>query len=325
MSELHEFSDELHLSEIEYSDGVIEVISPKTRFNTFEFLEISRRAIKDSVSRNGAVLLRGFKLNNASDFSKASKILSENRLMGYENRSTPRKEVTKEVFTSTEYPSDASIPLHNENSYTHKFPRFLYFFCLKNSSEGGETPLANSASIYSSLDKSVRQLFEQHAVSYIRAFGDVDLPWPEVFGTHDKCEVSQYCIDNHIEFRWDQDKLTIKETRPAVIAHPESNRRIWFNQAHLFHHTNLASAGEELLRIYGVNNLPRNACLGNGEPIDSEALSHIRETLDKNQFVFEWKPSDLLFLDNLSMAHGRRPYKGIRKILVSMSHSSSIK
>lgn len=311
--------DNIKFDKIGANAGKIDVISPVKRLKAFEFLSENREVIMDFVVNNGAVLLRGFKFNNAQDFLAAAKLLANDDLLNYENKSTPRTQIAEKVFTSTEYPSDLSIPLHNENSYTHKYPRYLYFFCLKNSPVGGQTPLADSAVIYNAIDPDIRKKFEDYGVTYIRNFGDVDLSWQEVFGTDCKNTVSNYCRQHNIQHEWDGERLKTFETRPATITHPHSRKKIWFNQAHLFHFSSVDAAAS-LLELYGMDNLPRNAAFGNGESFSPEVLANIREVLEQKQILFDWQPSDLLIVDNLRMAHGRRPYQGERKILVAMSH-----
>ena len=51
------------------------------------------------------------------------------------------------MYTSTEYPADQSISLHNELSYAHRWPEKLFFFCQTEPQRGGETPLADSRRI----------------------------------------------------------------------------------------------------------------------------------------------------------------------------------
>jgi hypothetical protein len=65
--------------------------------------------------------------------------------------------------------------------------------------------------------------------------------------------------------------------------------------------------------------LPRR----DGEPIEEEALVNIREAFKAEGVVFQWKPQDLLLLDNMLISHSRNPYKGERKILVSMANPYS--
>ncbi|WP_028886542.1 TauD/TfdA family dioxygenase [Teredinibacter turnerae] len=319
MSLLNQLDEHIDIDAIPYKGGLISVVSPRKRINTQGFLTESKSILGAVVRQQGALLLRRFKLNGAKDFLTAVETLSGNKLCNYENKSTPRSQVIDRIFTSTEYPSDAFIPLHNENSYTHTFPRYLYFFCLKKSISGGQTPLANSALIHQALDEKVKDEFLGKGVRYVRNYGEIDLPWQEVFGTDKPQEVSEYCEKHSIDYKWNNNQLRTEECCPASILHPDTKEDIWFNQAHLFHYSNLGEGAQDLINVYGLNNIPRNALFADGEAIPKGMLDHIRDTLNANEILFDWQPGDLLILDNLKMAHGRKPFEGQRKVLVAMS------
>jgi len=38
----------------------------------------------------------------------------------------------------------------------------------------------------------------------------------------------------------------------------------------------------------------------------------------------KWKPGDILILDNMRFAHGRLPFKGARRLHVSMARAQSL-
>ena len=96
----------------------------------FEFLEQSLR-------RAGALLFRGFGVTTAERFQRVIDAITP-QLLAYRERSTPRTSVSGEIYTATEYPADQTIPLHNENSYAHEFPRKLWFCCLQPAERGGK-------------------------------------------------------------------------------------------------------------------------------------------------------------------------------------------
>src|SRR5258705_10801859 len=68
----------------------------------------------------GAVLFRGFDVTDAGRFARAVESMSA-AMLPYTYRSTPRSEEASRVYTSTEYPPDEEIPMHNENSYTESW------------------------------------------------------------------------------------------------------------------------------------------------------------------------------------------------------------
>jgi alpha-ketoglutarate-dependent taurine dioxygenase len=57
---------------------------------------------------------------------------------------------------------------------------------------------------------------------------------------------------------------------------------------------------------------------GDGHRIEETMLYEIRQAFDEEAVVFSWQKGDLLVLDNMLVAHGRRPYTGSRRILLAM-------
>src|SRR5581483_9371278 len=140
----------------------------------------------------------------------------------YSYASTPRKEVSDIVYTSTEYPCEQSIPLHNEMSYAAQWPMKLWFLCVTPSPRGGQTPLADSRRVCQAINPSVREEFARKGVCYVRNYGDeFDLPWQEVFRTTQKSEVEALCRRYAIEFEWKGDnRLRTRQVRPALARLP---------------------------------------------------------------------------------------------------------
>jgi alpha-ketoglutarate-dependent taurine dioxygenase len=100
---------------------------------------------------------------------------------------------------------------------------------------------------------------------------------------------------------------------------------VWFNQAHLFHVSNLGSETQEsIYKVFDEQDLPRNAYYGDGSPFSSEDLDEVRRAYKEATVVFSWQPGDILMLDNMLVAHGRRPYSGQRRILVALAQPYSL-
>jgi alpha-ketoglutarate-dependent taurine dioxygenase len=277
--------------------------------------------IRDLLEANGAVLIRGLKVLGSAHFGKMLSTLFGSELIEYLYRSTPRTGLRGNVYTATEYPATEVIPQHNENSYSRTWPNRIGFMCILPSETGGETPIADSRTIYNNLPAAVRGKFEEKGVMYVRNYSALDLPWPVVFQTEDKCEVEAFCKANGLEFEWlENNALRTTQVNPAVIVHPHTGERLWFNQAHLFH---VSSMGKEiagtLIGSLGEKNLPRNTYYGDGSAIEPEALDLIRAAYAKCKIKFTWQKNDVLLLDNMLFTHGRESYTGQRKVLVGMA------
>ena len=270
----------------------------------------------------GGLLLRGFDVLGEQAFQQLVRGFGH-ELLNYEFGSTPRKAVEQGVYTSTEYPAHQVIPLHNEQSYTLQWPLKIWFHCVQPSAEGGETPIADSRLIYQRLDPALRQRFDDKRLMYVRNYGNgLDLPWEQAFNSEDRQVVEAFCRANRIDFEWKDDgELRTRQVCQATARHPLSQDLVWFNQAHLFHVSNLAPAVREglLAVVDDPLDLPRNVYYGDGSPLEDSALEEIRGVLDDCTLRFPWQQGDVLMLDNMLVAHGRASFKGARKVIVAMA------
>jgi alpha-ketoglutarate-dependent taurine dioxygenase len=255
--------------------------------------------------QSGALLIRGFPAGKPGEFAEFVRHLSGLPLQNYVGGASPRQKLATGVYTSTEYASDLELSLHNEMSYTYRWPKQLFFACVITPKEGGETPIADSRAILGQIGTDIVEEFSEKQIRYQRrlpSFTNDGYSWQEAFETDDRADVEEYCEQGKIRFEWTNDgALLLSETRPATTTHPVTGEEVWFNQADSFH-----SAGNPTSRLH--------ACFGDGSDISEEAVVGIREAIAAETVLFKWQPGDILVLDNLLTAHGRRPFHGPRKI-----------
>ncbi|MCY1422294.1 Taurine catabolism dioxygenase TauD, TfdA family [compost metagenome] len=285
-----------------------------------------RALIDERLERDGAVLLSGFAADGVEGFQRFAAAFGH-PLLNYEFGSTPRSQVDgKGVYTSTEYPAHRSIPLHNEQAYTTEWPMRIWFYCARAAASGGETPIADSREVFRRIDPALRQRFAEKRLMYVRNYGNgLDLTWQQVFNTERQDEVEAFCRPRGIHCEWNEDgDLRTRQLCQGVARHPRTGDWVWFNQAHLFHLTNLDPEMQEiLLDTVGEEGLPRNVYYGDGTPLDADALAHVRGVLDECEVVFPWRTGDVLMLDNMLTAHARKPFSGERKVVVAMAEGVS--
>lgn len=286
-----------------------------------DWLRDHSEAIKSIIHEFGAICFPGSKVNSTGQFQRILQLVLGSELLEYKNCSTPRKQLTGRIYTSTEYPEHEVIPLHNENSYSHSWPLYLGFMCMRAPAEGGATPLVDCRKVYKEIPEEIRNKFERHGVMYRRNYGEVDLSWQEVFGTEEKEKVIEYCESHNIDFKWNTDTwLTTQEIRQASLIHPITEDIVWFNQANLFHISNYPEEfREEILYVLGEDKLPRNCYYGDGSEIELESLKVIREVIDKHTVKRPWRIGDIVIIDNMLCGHGRERFLGPRKVYVGMA------
>ncbi|CAM3906181.1 MULTISPECIES: TauD/TfdA family dioxygenase [Pseudoalteromonas] len=285
-----------------------------------DWVDDNQRLIQAVINESGVILIRGLKRMTSSQFSGILEQLFAGPLLDYTYRSTPRTHLRGNVYTASEYHSELTIVQHNESSYSNCWASRLGFYCQQPSKSGGETPIADSLKVYELIPQEIREEFERKGLRYVRNYGLVDLPWQEVFQTEDKAVVEASCIENNLDFDWTEGGLRTTQLNPAVVIHPKLNKKVWFNQAHLFHVSALPKkVRENLISVYGECNLPRNCTFGDGSYIPDDMIAEILAVYERQMIVFKWEQNDVLLLDNMRFSHGRLPFTGARKVLVGMT------
>lgn len=278
---------------------------------------------------HGAILLRGWPVRSCDQFAELVERLSgRSGLLQYRGGASPRRSLSageQPVYNSTEYPPDMELSLHNELSYSSAWPDRIYFLCMTAPAEGGGTTLGDSRDILAGMPPAVRARFEAKGLLYIRNLpsgAGSGYSWQDAFGTSDREEVERHCAAIGAEHEWlGGDLLRLTEVRPATAVHPATGEEIWFNQADGFHPSALHPAiHAELLAECGTEDLFRlNVRYGDGTPIAPTDLAAVRQVIRRETRAHAWRPGDVLMLDNLLAAHGRRPFSGERRIAVAMS------
>lgn len=297
------------------------IVSDTQKKSPEDWVLENKSVFDQSLLKYGAILLRNFRSYNIDEFEQFITKTS-GHLLVYKNRSTPRTLLSGRIYTSTEYPADQEIPQHNENSYTHEWPRRLFFCCIVPATNGGQTPISDSRKVFQRIPKGIVERFVEQGVMYVRTFTKgLGLSWQETFQMTDRTQMQRYCQKNNIVADWLSDgRLRIKQVLKATIEHPATGESVWFNQAHLFHLSSLPTEIRlELEKTGAPDEMPRNAFYGNGEPIDHESLRQIRQAYDQEEKLFNWHKGDILVVDNILVAHGRKPFEGERKVVVGMT------
>lgn len=326
-TDIREAPAEIQLADTVFQKGSTRLPVMRAPADASDILDRGWHAtIAKHLARDGGVLLRGFADMNVDRFHEFAKSFGS-PLLSYEFGSTPRKEVQKGVYSSTEYPAHQWIPQHNEQAYTTNWPMKIWFYCDVQPEDRGETPVADSRVVYQGIDPALRERFASRKLMYVRNYGNgLDLSWQQVFNTDDTAVAEAYCRKHQIEWEWKEDgNLRTRQICQAVARHPRTGEDVWFNQAHLFHVSALEETTREaLLDIVDEEELPRNVYYGDGSPIADEELDSVRAVYDAHRLDFAWQRGDVMMLDNMLMTHGRAPFSGPRRIVVAMAEAHGV-
>jgi len=270
---------------------------------------------------NGAIMFRGFNLKQDRDFVDVIGAFDFTPV-GAENfeESTPREKVSDGVYTTTSFPSDQTIALHSDYTASINGASKICFFCHTPSLIGGQTPFADTRRVFRGLDKEVREKFERLGWRLVRNYGSgLGLSWQDTFYGKDKRAIERHCNDMSIDVSWNGEKMSTSQTRSAIYTHPITGEDCWFNHIAFWHIENLPeSVRNTMLEAVGVEGLPFNTYYGDGSEIPAAVAHHIRDILFAEKKIFNWEKGDVLIADNILTCHGREPFKGERKVRVSL-------
>lgn len=278
---------------------------------------------RESLATHGAALLRGPVLRE--DGVEVALEIIDDELLDDAFWSTPRSKVGGKTLTATEYPSPRTIQPHSEMAYMTTWPRYVAFHSLVVAEEGGETTICNVDKVTQALGDRILP-FAEKGVLYRRTFQrGVDIPWQKAFQTEDRADVQEVADRNGMRIEWlDGDALVTTHYAQGTVK-GEDGRPLYFSQAHLFHETAIdPAAREQIIQVFGRERLPRQAFYGDGSPISDADVQAVRDAFDSALTGMKWKAGDVLILDNMRYAHGRMPFKGARRLHVSMARAQNL-
>jgi len=281
----------------------------------------NRDALRATVAERGSVRVSGLGLGDVSQAAAVFERLADG-LMTEREAFAARESHSHGVYSSANWPQNQPMCMHHELSYALEFPGLMMFACLGAPSEGGATGVADSEAVLAALPADLVERFEREGWLLTRSYNDeIGASVAEAFGTDDREAVEGYCRANAIEFEWQADGgLRTRQRRGAVLEHPRTGRRCWFNQiAFLSEWTMAPEVREFLVDMYGADGLPFNTRFGDGDPIGEDVVELLNEVYEANTVREPWQAGDLMLVDNIRMAHSREPYEGPREVLVGMA------
>jgi alpha-ketoglutarate-dependent taurine dioxygenase len=276
--------------------------------------------LDELLARRKALVFRGFDVT-AGTLDSVMDLLVPGRL-AYVHGNSPRSKVGKNIYTSTEYPPELTISMHNELSYAARWPSRLLFYCEKVAEAGGATPVVDGARWLESIDPEIRKAFAG-GVRYTQNLHDgkgLGKSWQATFETDKRQEVDAYLADANATWSWNANGLRISQVRPATTRHPVTGEEVWFSQFDQWHPAGLGDAtAMALAQIMSEEEMPQSVAFADGSPIPADYAVHVRDQGLSEAVDVEWRTGDLLLIDNVLAGHGRRPFTGQRRVLVAMS------
>ncbi|CAL1408329.1 unnamed protein product [Linum trigynum] len=263
------------------------------------------------ITKNSAVLLRGFGVENAVDFNDVVESCDweDIRYVG----PAPRTHIHKRIWTANEGPLSEFIYYHHEMVLIKEFPKKVILFCEIPPPEGGETPFVPSFKVTEKMLKEFPEEVEEiekrglmysfsaptrNTTASMRGRG-----WEDAFATSDKQEAERRANALGMEIEWLADGGAKTILRPRALTRVfegRNGRRMWFN-------TVVGMHGKE----------QSSATMADGTELPLKFVKRCEEIIEEESIQFKWQKGDVAFFDNWALLHGRRPSLPPRKVLVA--------
>ncbi|MEM7781123.1 MAG: TauD/TfdA family dioxygenase [Pseudomonadota bacterium] len=284
------------------------------------FLSANKQAVDAALEDAGALLFRGFDVPDPDAFDAAIQGYGEPGFTYEDSLSNAvRTNVTPRVFTANEAPPETEIFLHHEMAQTPLYPSKLFFYCEIAAEGGGATPLCRSDWVLDELQKQAPAFIarvEEEGVRYTNVMpGDDDAgsgqgrSWRSTLSADGREAAEARLAELGYTWEWREDG-SLRATTPALQAVRDlgEGRRSFFNQ--------LIAAFRGWT---DSRNDPNKAItFGEGEPITIEDMAPAIRIADELTYDLQWQQGDVALIDNYLVMHGRRPFKGRRRVLASL-------
>ena len=283
-----------------------------------EWLHDIEAELRETVLSNGAVLLRDLPIHDVPSFATLSSALVRQPFRPAEVFAT-RADLGSAVLSQMRWPAERELCSHQELSFASRFPGLLLLTCVRPATTGGETVLSDARRLTRHLPPALLDRMWSGGWQMVRTFRDgFGMSWQEAFGVSDTAALAAALNAADVSHEWlPDDSLRTLRQRPALIRHPVTGAICWFNQAGFLNEGSMDARERDVLRAAFGADLPVNTFHGDGTPLAAEELLAIERAYDSTAVMVSWRPGDLLILDNVLTAHGRRPYTGTRQVLLT--------
>lgn len=300
--------------------GWVTFTAPRTATDALPWLGRTMPDIRSALRVEGAALLRGLRVRSGVDLARVRDVVMSAPSAPTESFA-PRRALGHGLYSPMRWPPDRPLCPHHEESYVLRSPRLVLLGCLRPPADGGEPLLSDARQVLTRLPTDLARRLRAHGWQLTRVFRErIGTSWRYAFGTGDPAALETLLRRDSIDYEWLPDGgLRTVRMRPAVLRHPYTGEECWFNQAGFLNEWSLDPAEREVLvSAFGPDGVPTNTHAGDGTPLRPEDVLAIERTYEQLAVAVPWQAGDVLLLDNVLVAHGRRPYAGERDVAVAL-------
>lgn len=285
-----------------------------------EWLGQQRYELEEKLTISGAILFRGFPVRSPEDFDRFVAAFDFENFPYDESLSNAvRVNYTPRVFSANEAPADIAIYLHHEMAQTPIYPTKLLFYCQQPADAGGATPLCRSDVLFEQMLDRLPEFTKQcesKGLKYSNVMPSADdaasgmgRSWQSTFRAESRSEAEHRMHELGYTWQWlEEDCLRVTTPELPAVREISPGRKVFFNQLIA------AFRGWKDSR----NDPSKSITFGDGTPLDREEVLQVADLAEKLTFDIPWQQGDVALVDNYLVMHGRRTFRGVRKVLASL-------
>lgn len=254
----------------------------------------------DLLGARGAILLRGFSVDEADFVAYSAEFQREP--CPHVFASSIRPPLSADGTVVDVFAGDDVVSLHGEMYFLPRHPDLIWFYCIQPSREGGQTTVCDGVAFLAALG-SLREAFERQSVVYspvLPADG-----WRKLSGRASRQEAERRILAMKGVRRLEsvaRDSLRIEYVSSAITTTRLQGVPAFVNSI-------LNVTEERYLSL----NLVR-CTFEDGMPFSRDMLDALERAGESVTREVSWQPGDLLLIDNSRMQHGRRRFRGERRM-----------
>ncbi len=284
------------------------------------FISANKPAVDAALDHAGVLLFRGFDVPDPLAFEAAIEAYGEAGFTYEDSLSNAvRTNVTPRVFTANEAPPETEIFLHHEMAQTPLFPAKLLFYCEIAAESGGATPLCRSDWVLDQLRTANPEFVARvkaEGVRYTNVMPGSDdagsgqgRSWRSTLSVTDQTGAETRLSALGYSWEWLEDE-SLRVTTAALPA----VRELAAGGTSFFNQLIAAFRGWADSR----NNPNKAVTFGDGTPITGVDMEPAIRIADELTYDLVWQKGDVALVDNFLVMHGRRPFRGRRRVLASL-------
>jgi hypothetical protein len=281
--------------------------------------------VRGLVGEHGAVRVVGLAIGGPGDLVDARTALGARPAYAREHFA-PRRALGDGVYATPEWDPQREMCPHHEQSFAVDFPGLMLLGCVSAATGGGEVSLCDTRKLLAGLPADAVARFDRQGWRLVRTFHPFfGISWSDAYGVDDRPALERFCASRAISLRWEPGGAAHTcQHRPALVRHPVTGDRCWFNDLAFLSLWSVEPAEREVLRqAFGPDGVPLNTAYGDGTALDQATYRAVQSAYTRAAYRLRWSAGDLLVLDNLLMAYGRQAFTGPLEIIHALAEPRS--